>query len=912
MLVSRLARLAGRHGLVLPAVLDSIRLGLIGTVKVLRPIPLLLTRRAEDRLSELGYTGNDLPYLLQCGTTQSCVHADQRSGKRDIPLDEIVRREALPEGVSLVVCSSRIQVRLLPIESGFLVVDAFASRGLSGAVILLGKFEVGTEPSFQAADLIRVVAREQLIRKSTRAELQRDENADRALMLPYRRYLENVREYVHKTPPKARYEIVSRTPLQLATDGDWPRLFTLADTPVTFMKEDTTLRSYMVAGLSEDGDLLVLDEDDESESLPAKGTLTIPPQLGPVARMLDALHAIAEVEHEPYLRLLEALREPYGLPEFAVANFEQIELGPRNPDNERQHDAVAMALACPDLCLIHGPPGTGKTKVICELVMQLARKGQRVLLVAPTHVALDNVLERIGDKPGVVAVRLGATDNVDDRARKYLIHNRSRSLSEELAERLRKALLHAPSDDAVIAVQRDWLEQIESTPECIGEALILNANLICATPIGIAMSREFRQPEPIFDVMIMDESSKATLTDFLVPASRAKRWILVGDHMQLAPYADQAELAAIVSVRAERNGIELLDDQRASIAQALTWHFDQRLHPDTVMRQKAWEQLLRSVFGEEYPEALAEIEPTQEAWRLWSKANEDGEHGARGRLMAELFEVQQVSMPSVFERLLRLPSSRIVRLNRQYRMLPQLVTFSRDAVYEGDYLSAQARRGQPSLAIPTLDEPSIWIDTESMPAQKRYEYPRNQDWGGGHYYNPFEVNLAVEVVERAISWASESWHEVEESSREPRPFELGIISFYVEQAKELKAAIFASAAEPDGGRWRRRARRRAANGAPIDLHVSIVDRFQGQEKDLIVISAARSNPVGRRGHVNNLNRLNVAVTRGRCKRIIIGDASTLAKRGQYPRDPSDLLARLFAECTVKQLWGRAFRSGGGR
>ncbi len=60
----------------------------------------------------------------------------------------------------------------------------------------------------------------------------------------------------------------------------------------------------------------------------------------------------------------------------------------------------------PHAFCIQGPPGTGKTTVICELVQQLVAKGERILLVAPTHVAVDEVLRRIGSQVGVRPLRI--------------------------------------------------------------------------------------------------------------------------------------------------------------------------------------------------------------------------------------------------------------------------------------------------------------------------------------------------------------------------------------------------------------------------------------------------------------------------------------------------------------------------
>ena len=74
--------------------------------------------------------------------------------------------------------------------------------------------------------------------------------------------------------------------------------------------------------------------------------------------------------------------------------------------NAEQKQAVTGAVNAPCAFFIQGPPGTGKSTVISEIVQHLAARGERVLLVAPTHVAVDAVLEKIGDAPNIFAVRL--------------------------------------------------------------------------------------------------------------------------------------------------------------------------------------------------------------------------------------------------------------------------------------------------------------------------------------------------------------------------------------------------------------------------------------------------------------------------------------------------------------------------
>lgn len=74
--------------------------------------------------------------------------------------------------------------------------------------------------------------------------------------------------------------------------------------------------------------------------------------------------------------------------------------------NTAQKEAVVKILSAPDLCLVQGPPGTGKTTVIAEAIVQLARRGQRILLASQAHTAVDNALDRLNNDASLRVVRL--------------------------------------------------------------------------------------------------------------------------------------------------------------------------------------------------------------------------------------------------------------------------------------------------------------------------------------------------------------------------------------------------------------------------------------------------------------------------------------------------------------------------
>ena len=73
---------------------------------------------------------------------------------------------------------------------------------------------------------------------------------------------------------------------------------------------------------------------------------------------------------------------------------------------------------------------------------------------------------------------------------------------------------------------------------------------MCGTTIGILQHPDIKKPgghaSPEFDVLIVDEASKTTFQEFLVPALLAKRWVIVGDPKQLSPYVDDDEMAVNV------------------------------------------------------------------------------------------------------------------------------------------------------------------------------------------------------------------------------------------------------------------------------------------------------------------------------------------------------------------------------
>jgi DNA polymerase III delta prime subunit len=320
-------------------------------------------------------------------------------------------------------------------------------------------------------------------------------------------------------------------------------------------------------------------------------------------------------------------------------------------------DSVKAALGTKDFLLVAGPPGTGKTTFIAELIIQTVRSNPhaRILLTSQTHVALDNAVERLlGLQSGLKIVRVGRIEDprISQTVKSLILENQMESWRKEVLTRgkaflekfaaengiskrnaeiavslqtlisleksiaaveslvrvrteettqlkqrddsaqsaaleevdaelnrlrgellllkrerrilhkrlgeldpITQELLDRPSTELeewnktflpdtaenrrfrdMLQIQADWELRFGRGTE-FHAALLTSAQVIAGTCVGIASVRAIQEVE--FDLCIVDEASKATPTETLVPLSRSRRWIMVGDQRQLPPFVEQ-------------------------------------------------------------------------------------------------------------------------------------------------------------------------------------------------------------------------------------------------------------------------------------------------------------------------------------------------------------------------------------
>lgn len=212
---------------------------------------------------------------------------------------------------------------------------------------------------------------------------------------------------------------------------------------------------------------------------------------------------------------------------------------------------------------------------------------------------------------------------------------------------------------------------------------------------------------------------------------------------------------------------------------------------------------------------------------------------ARGGLERTLMEKVAANKPSA-----------VSLLKVQYRMHEDIMRFSSNWFYDGELEAAPEIRHRGIL---DWDTPVTWIDTSDMDFKEEFV---GETFGR---INKEEAHLLLKELEAYILRIGGS-RILEER------IDFGLISPYKAQVQYLRGKIKGSA---------------TLRPYRSLITVNTVDGFQGQERDVIFISLVRANEEGQIGFLNDLRRMNVAITRARMKLVILGEAATLGHHAFY-------------------------------
>lgn len=695
-------------------------------------------------------------------------------------------------------------------------------------------------------------------------------------------------------------------------------------------------------------------------------------QLEKQKESLERIKNTPLIENKGILSLVESKKFDYVWKKFNQKSIKKwyVLTDDTRDGTEKQREFVEKAISTSDYMLLEGPPGSGKTTAIIELIIQLIKENKKILLSSSTHVAIDNVLERIKElnlMGEIFPLRIGDKRSVSDSVREYVIG-----------------------------------DILNKDNKIYHDLLLESANLVCGTTMGILQHPHFKNADknrpivPEFDYLIMDESSKTTFQEFLVPSLYAKRWVLVGDIKQLSPFTDREHIEANLSqfgkafninqqqasllifkyikkfkmtdknfavVKVDSDVIKCIldeikakcDDEVENIHEKLPYigfivdTYDKVnmnkliniLSKDEIVcgSPKSWmlpglsvifvESSIYDEISKYIPvnklhfnvinwnesksnyrsnyyydtssnkiyiynrgrkintsEEIVDLEnqylrektwAKEVAWRIVRKyelrlSNKNTKNievdieslipTKDNEIVSEKVNIiQSIALPSTLESLqIGVPKfkefkhesvlnsgfreedlkNRHIRLDYQQRMHPDISVFPREQFYKNEALkdSNMIRR---DWSFNRYDKRSIWLDV------KGNTYRSN---------NKDEVKAMIKELKEFIIWAKQN------PKGDNEPWSVACLTFYKGQEKLIREALRdytgmskkVSQFEKDG----------------IKIYLYTIDKFQGREADVTYISMVQTRRVG---FLDSPNRLNVAMTRARYQRVIIGDKS---------------------------------------
>ena len=242
--------------------------------------------------------------------------------------------------------------------------------------------------------------------------------------------------------------------------------------------------------------------------------------------------------------------------------------------NESQNKALALSINS-EAFLIHGPPGTGKTTTLAEVIKQHINLKKKILVSADSNVAVDNLMEKLKD---FNIVRIGHPAKIESSLMKYSLDVKIRRdkrykevekiikkiddlkyLQEKKYKKPTPARRRGMSDEEILSlakegkgkrgVKAEWIKEMaewlkiqqninklydkkNKIIEEIMEDILKMADAIFATNSGAGS--EFLENKE-FDVVFLDEAAQAMEPSSLIPLVKAKQAIFAGDHKQLPP-----------------------------------------------------------------------------------------------------------------------------------------------------------------------------------------------------------------------------------------------------------------------------------------------------------------------------------------------------------------------------------------
>lgn len=511
-----------------------------------------------------------------------------------------------------------------------------------------------------------------------------------------------------------------------------------------------------------------------------------------------------------------------------------------------QQQAILNAIHREPLTVIQGPPGTGKTTVITEIVFQILEKNPdaKILITSQTNDAVDNVLDNLLEKE-IPIVRLSGVRKPKENLRKHTLDRKIEGWKEEVKKKAKanwkpqknkfkkqlekQNILLLPIFE-ILSSNKQWKvkkQQIEKQLDRISQFRNLTNTLYSESEFIISLESE----------------ANINLSEYFQKQQIYKDWLAAISSLDENSSINQKLIDSIRVIGATTNHIASKKYARYN------FDFDYVIMDESGKATTA-EALIPLVLGNK-----ALLVGDHRQLRPMLTSNRDVEKWLREKYKSETDEYDSwddyFNRPSLFEQIItRIDEDFKSQLDECRRSSKEQVLLTSKCFYEqyGDDPIQPVDR--PQEKEHNLD---LKVDSSIIFLNTGNSYKSEID-GGGSTRNRESAKLIPEILHKLDAFDT------------VKNYDIGVITGYTAQLKEIRNNI-----------------RRQLNNKKlknVDLHsrlaVSVVDKFQGLEKDIIIFDLARSRQ-NTLGFLANANRINVALSRQKRLLIIIGNYDWLVQ-----------------------------------
>ncbi len=522
---------------------------------------------------------------------------------------------------------------------------------------------------------------------------------------------------------------------------------------------------------------------------------------------------------------------------------------------------------------LQGPPGTGKTTLVAHLVRELIEEDPmvQILVTAQAHGAVDVLRQKINkdafkdsiERSKPISIRIGNKRIEGDKDEDHV-----ESVAKQILDAAASTVEVKKCDSILMGKWYQLLAErndinsrfIQDFQELVKRSAIITYSTATSGDLATLAegSDEF---DWTFDWSIIEEAGKAHGFDLALPLQTGHRWLLLGDHKQLPPHL----------FNDFKNMIQSLDEVNDSLTSLSRTNDSQDyIDRDWLREWSNWDEIKRNEFKE------------------YSKT--------RLNLFKYIFESLKDTVFGT-EQLTRLKSIGALAgiLTTQYRMHPVIGEMISTVFYgnqikngtkdESGYPKAEFKsklgfKGNEMLNIAMKESPIIWIN---MPDAKYYK--ETEDSGNESTEAPFVNVSEVNALCKFLSGLSIENDEEEVS--------MAILAPYNSQTRMIRAEL----RNLDIPNFLKPVRNVYARDIRETKWVHTVDSFQGNEADMVVVSLVRNNKNKdirqALGFLTEESRMNVLLSRGRKKLILIGSFNFFKRQIEHLRDEDDLEPILF-------------------